>query len=132
MSNEYLIFIKHTWSEFIIHKPVGLSGHAPKEGRPTVDLLYFTLFFCGDTIGWTSSKFKTKNREFFIKYLAPEKDFRSIRSHDLKPNDEFLKDLADHSNLFSLQTLKDVFKIANILEQRLKTTETTLEEAVGL
>jgi hypothetical protein len=130
--NEYLKYVRIAYASFTVDQE-SVWGNQPKGPELRYGtLVAFTLTNCGDLISWKGFVRNNEATDAFVKKYAKKNQHVDIDSNSLKSGDEFLQDLAEHGGLFSMETLTAALQVTTVLEQRLRTTEITLEEAIEL
>jgi hypothetical protein len=122
----YTRYLKGTYTYFDIQTNT-ILGVFPQTQRQLrfSDLIYFTLKACGRLVGWTdfSSQGDKAERDFYKVYKN-----RHIETKKLSYRDPFVQQLAEKGQYFSLNTLRMVVEIGELLEQKQLKAEASLEE----
>ena len=125
----YTRYLKAAYTSFDIYQNE-LSGYSDSDEYGFSDLVSFTLWKCGHLMGWTN--FPENDDVYFLaeKYDALEK-LVTIGTSDLTPQNEFVRDLSDKGQFFSMKTLELIIDIKKALIQKHQSADISLEEILG-
>jgi hypothetical protein len=99
-----------------------------------LDIMMFTKLNYGHLIGWKDwvddrSVILLKLKKFFEKYkISPN---TIVKLKDFKPRSQFMRDFGDIEGFFSIETLRKLFEVGEVIKTKRKNAEASLAKILG-
>ena len=127
----YTQYLKKNIGELIL-KENSLSASIKNPAYHRGDLVPFVLENCGYLVDWKGFKTTAISSNSLWKKYGQGKTECVIKTTLLYYEDQFVKDLSTiNTSLFSIEALRAVLKIGQVLEEKRKATEASLAEILG-
>lgn len=128
----YLRYLKEAYEHFAVRQDDVIGTHNKKSKLRIADLVSFTLWTCGNVVGWTgftqSAETRKANMKYFWDTYSREGKEVRIPTAGLTTRDPFVHDLAEKAMFFSIETLRTVNRIRAALKERASLRERSLDD----